>query len=95
MSNRCVNLYKQHQIITELKAKEAEIIRQMKRTPKEFDQSQLKVDIECPQPSDIATGMSFTIDNQQPDISASANKVSQPAQNIQERFQAGNSLARL
>ena len=58
-----MNLGKQHEIISELKTKEAEIIRQMQRTPKQFDQSKLKISIECPEPSGIAAGMNFTIDN--------------------------------
>ena len=55
-----MNLGKQHEIISERKTKEAEIIRQMQRTPKQFDQSKLKISIE---PSGIAAGMNFTIDN--------------------------------
>ena len=90
MCNRCVNLHKQHEIITELKKKEAEIIRQMQRTPKQFDQSKLKVDIKCPEPSDIAAGLNLIIDNQQPGISASAKETFQPSQTTQERFQIGN-----
>ena len=81
-----MNLRKQHEIISELKTKEAEIIRQMQRTPKQFDQSKLKINIECPEPSVIAAGMSFTIDNQQPVFSASANRIAQPAETTQERF---------
>ena len=85
--NGCVNLGKQHEIISELKVKEAEIIRQMQRTPKQFDQSKLKINIECPEPSGIAAGMNFNIENKQPVISANAIQISQPAETTQERFE--------
>ena len=81
-----MNLCKQHEIISELKTKEAEIIRQMQRTPKQFDQSKLKISVECPEPSGIAAGINFNIDNQQPVISANAIQISQPAETTQERF---------
>ena len=58
----------------------------MQRTPKQFDQSKLKIAVECPEPSGIAAGMNFNIDNQQPVISANAIQISQPAETTQERF---------
>ena len=65
----------------------------MQRTPNQFDQNQLKINIECPEP--VAAGMSFIIENRQPVISASPKKTSQPPEATQERFQVGNILARL
>ena len=97
-----VSRHKQDEIITELKAKEAEMLRQMQKSPKQFDPSKFKIDIECSEPGKIASGMRFNIKNSlsvcqsgshsitQPVISEQnipTNSISRPDQNTQEKFQ--------
>ena len=79
-----VNHLKQDQIISELKAKEVEMLRQMQQSPKQFDSSKLKINIECPEPRNIASGMSFKIQNPQPIAPQRTN--TEPAGNTQEKF---------
>ena len=69
-----------------MKAEEAEIIRQMQQSPKQFDPSKLKINVECPEPRNIGSGMSFNIQNQQPLTPQPTNTISQPAQ-TQEKFE--------
>ena len=69
-----------------MKAKEAEIIRQMQQSPKQFDPSKLKIDVECPEPRDIASGMSYKIQNKQPVAPKATNRIPKPAR-TQEKFE--------
>ena len=69
-----------------MKAEEAKIIRQMQQSPKQFDPSKLKIDVECPEPMEIANGMSYHIQNQQPVAPQATNRIPQPAQ-TQEKFE--------
>ena len=61
-----------------MKAKEAEIIRQMQQYPKQFHPTKLKINVECPEPRDIASGMSFNIQNQQSVTPSRRYSISQP-----------------
>ena len=85
--NQFVNRHKQDQIISELKVKEAEIIHQMQQFPKRFDPSKLKINIECPEPRDIAGGMNYKIQNQQPITPQHSDRTPQPVQTPPEKFQ--------
>ena len=58
----------------------------MQQSPKQFDPSKLKINVECPEPRDIASGMSFNIQNQQPVTPQPTNRIPQPAQ-TQGKFQ--------
>ena len=75
--NQFVNRHKQDQIISELKVKEAEIIRQMQQSPKQFDPSKLIINIECQEPSNFAGGLNFNVQNQQSVSSSRRYAVSQ------------------
>ena len=59
----------------------------MQQSPKDFDPSKLKIKIECPEPRDIAAGINFSIQNQQPIIKQRTNMPSQLVQTTQEKFQ--------
>ena len=58
----------------------------MQQSPKQFDPSKLKIDVECPEPMEIANGMSYHIQNQQPVAPQATNRIPQPAQ-TQGKFQ--------
>ena len=73
-------------MINELKTKEAEMLRQMQQSPKQFDSSKLKINIECPEPRNIASGMSFKIQNPQPITPQRTKSLPEPAQTTQEKF---------
>ena len=59
----------------------------MQQSPKDFDPSKLKIKIECPEPRDIAAGIKFNIQNQQPIIKQRTNMPSEFVQTTQEKFQ--------
>ena len=59
----------------------------MQQSPKDFDPSKLKIKIECPEPRDIAAGINFNIQNQQPIIKQRTNMPSEFVQTTQEKFQ--------
>ena len=82
------NFTKQNEVIAELKQKEATIIRKMQQNPKDFDPKKLKIQIECPQPENIAAGIGFHIKNEQSVIQPPVQNISQPIQSIKkEPFQ--------
>ena len=60
----------------------------MQQNPKDFDPKKLKIQIECPQPENIAAGIGFHIKNEQSVIQPPVQNISQPIQGIQkEPFQ--------
>ena len=82
------NFTKQNEVIAELKQKEATIIRKMQQKPQEFDPTKLEIQIDCPQPENIAAGIGFHIKNEQSIIQRPAQIISKPAPSVQkEPFQ--------
>ena len=78
-----VNRLKKGPIISELKAREAEMLRQMQMSPQEFDPSKLKISTECPEP----TTTRIFIQNLQPITASRTNRVPEAIQTTQEKFQ--------
>ena len=63
------------------------MLHQMQQSPKQFDPSKLKVNIECPEPGTIANGMDYNIQNLQQITAPRTNRLPEPAQTTQEKFQ--------
>ena len=61
------------------------MLRQMQESPKQFDPRKLKINIEYPEPRNIASGMGFKIQNQQSIIPQRAHSIPQAVQ-TQEKF---------
>ena len=60
----------------------------MQQKPKEFDPARLEIQIECPEPENIAAGMAYNIKNEQSIIQRPAQIISKPAPSVQkEPFQ--------
>ena len=85
-------------------AKEGEKIHQMQQSPEKFDSKQLKINIECPEPSDIASRMTFDVGSQQSDFPSSSNLTTEqvipsapyiPEPNIQQNTNSVSQLARM
>ena len=82
------NFTKQNEVIAELKQKEATIIRKMQQKPQEFDPTKLEIQIDCPEPKNIAAEMTYNIKNEQSIIQRPAQIISKPAPSVQkEPFQ--------
>ena len=63
------------------------MLRQMQQSPQQYDPSQLKINIECPEPGTIANGMGYNIKNLQQITAPRTNRLPEPAQTTQEKFQ--------
>jgi len=70
--------------IAELKQKEATIIRKMQQKPQEFDPTKLEIQIDCPEPKNIAAGLTYNIKNEQSIIQRPAQIISMPAASVQK-----------
>ena len=82
------NFTKQNEVIAELKQKEATIIRKMQQKPQEFDPTKLEIQIDFPEPKNIAAEMTYNIKNEQSIIQRPAQIISKPAPSVQkEPFQ--------
>ena len=50
----------------------------MQQSPEKFHSKQLKINIECPEPIDIASRMTFDVERQQSDFPSSSNLTTPP-----------------
>ena len=63
------------------------MLREIQQFPKQFDSSELKINIKCPKPSYIVSGMNYDVKNKQSVIPQRSNRLPKQAQTTQEKFQ--------